>query len=284
MILPRQTTRLRFSPSGPPGHLPRCATEERFERFLFPFLALLLALSWAASALAQPVVRGLDHIPVVVKDLERAGSDFEALGFVLKPGRPHANGLRNLHAKFADGTEIELITATAATDALSSSYVDWLKQGDGPVSVGLYRPGAPAPSLPGIFFDRRQHSPSDRPEHFAHPNGATTLSAVWLAGSPAERQIIDLPAGAFVAEDACAPFGSSDRVLKMTEGDIVFLPASRQVIPGRPIIAATVTVTSLAATRALLAANGTAFRQVDGCTRKSLWVETHGLWLEFRQP
>lgn len=246
-------------------------------------LALLLALSGIASAFAQSAVQGLDHIPVMVRDLERAGADFEALGFVLKPGRAHANGLRNLHAKFADGTEIELITAPAATDALSTQYVDWLKKGDGPVSFGLYQPTARAPALPGVFFDKRQRSPTDRPEHFAHPNGAQTLSAVWLAGSPAERQIIDLPAGNLVAKEACAPFGSSARVIALKEGEIVLLPASTQIVPGRPIVGATVTVSSLAVTRQTLTANHVAVREVESCARKSLWVETHGLWLEFRQ-
>jgi len=65
----------------------------------------------AGPAAPEPVVRGLDHVPLAVKDLEQAKADFEALGFALKPGRPHDNGLRNAHVKFPDGTEIELITA-----------------------------------------------------------------------------------------------------------------------------------------------------------------------------
>ncbi|WP_425066509.1 VOC family protein [Reyranella sp.] len=247
------------------------------------FLALLLVFVAVAPASAEPAVQGLDHIPVVVKDLERARSDFEALGFVLKRGRVHANGLRNHHAKFADGTEIELITPSAAADALTTQYVDWLKTGDGPVSLGLYRPGSQGEGPPGLFFDNRQHSPTDRPEHFAHPNGAQTLSAVWLAGSPAEPQILDLPSGKLVAEERCAPFGSSTRLLALKEGEIVFLPASAQLVPGRPIVAATLTVKDLAETRRTLTANGVAVREAEACARKSLWVETHGLWLEFRQ-
>ena len=59
----------------------------------------------AALALAAaPIVAGLDHVPVAVRDLEAAAADYRRLGFVLKPGRPHANGIRNVHAKFADGT------------------------------------------------------------------------------------------------------------------------------------------------------------------------------------
>src|SRR5476651_2867780 len=92
-------------------------------------LSLLIAL-YAAPAWAQFSLQGLDHVPVVVRDLEQAKADFEALGFVLKPGQPHANGLRNLHAKFPDGTEIELITATTASDSLSAEYLEWQRVGE----------------------------------------------------------------------------------------------------------------------------------------------------------
>jgi len=232
----------------------------------------------SAGAAAQPLVRGLDHIPIVVRDLERARADFEALGFVLKPGRPHANGLRNLHAKFADGTELELITASAATDDLSQRYVDWLRQGDGPVALGLFAPQPKPPPLDGIFFDRRQRSPTDRPEHFTHPNGARTLAAVWLAGSPIEQRLVELTGGRPVDQPACAPFGAAARVLKLPEGEIMLMPADAQRTPGRPIVAATVTVAGVETVRPFLRG-----RTVQVCGRKSVWLEISGLWLEFRE-
>jgi len=75
-------------------------------------LGFALFVFFLSDVAAQPQVQGLDHIPIAVRDLDRAKADFEALGFVLKPGRLHTNGLRNAHAKFADGTELELITAS----------------------------------------------------------------------------------------------------------------------------------------------------------------------------
>ena len=244
-------------------------------------LAALLLAFHATPTLADLPVQGLDHVPVVVRDLERAKADFEALGFVLKPGRFHANGLRNEHAKFADGTEIELIMPTRAADALSSRYLDWLRQGDGPVSLGLYRLGAPAELSAGIFFDRRQKSPTDRPEHFAHPNSAVTLSGAWLAGDPAERQLLGLPGGRLLDGAFCAPFGSSSKALRFEEGKVILFPESAQVVRGRPILAITVTVGNLDAARHLLLRNRVVPRQVAGCARKSVWVEINGLWLEF---
>jgi len=254
-------------------------------RLLF---SLFLVFCGAASASAQQPVLGLDHLPVVVKDLARAKQDFMKLGFVLKPGRPHDNGLRNEHVKFADGTEIELITpaeaGTGVSDALSSHYVDWLREGDGAVSLGLFRPGkAPAPP-PGVFFAGRQKSPTDLPEHFDHPNGAVTLSGVWLAGSPVEQKLSNLPGAKVVQAPFCAPFGFGSKVVRWKAGELFLLPQSQQIVPGRPIVAATVTVRSLAAVQGVFAATRTKARPVPGCARNSLWVETHGLWLEFLEP
>jgi hypothetical protein len=171
-------------------------------------MSFLLWGGAAAASAAEAVVRGLDHISVAVGNLEKAGADYEALGFVIKPGRAHANGIRNDRVKFADGTEVELITAARSADALSSDYLDWLKSGDGPAYLGLFAPSLETlsktlaghdlsieqgegvwtlrrqPALKRVFFARRQHSPTDRPEHFAHPNTAFTLSA----GSPVRKR------------------------------------------------------------------------------------------------
>lgn len=251
-------------------------------RLLLSLLFLVFCCSVPASA--QQGVLGLDHIPVVVKDLDRAKQDFMKLGFTLKPGRLHDNGLRNEHVKFDDGTEIELITPTDASDALSSQYVDWLREGDGAVSLGLFRPGKPPAPPPGVFFAGRQKSTTDLPEHFDHPNGAVTLSAVWLAGSPVAQKLSNLPGAKVVQAPFCAPFGFGNKVVRWKEGELFLLPESQQIVPGRPIVAATVTVRSLAAVQGVFAATRTKARPAPGCARNSLWVETHGLWLEFFEP
>jgi hypothetical protein len=56
-----------------------------------------------------------------VRDLAQAQADFAALGFALKAGHAHANGLFNGHIKFADGTEIEPMAAPAAADARANT-------------------------------------------------------------------------------------------------------------------------------------------------------------------
>ena len=256
------------------------------------------------------MIRGLDHISVAVRDLEQSRADYQALGFVLKPGRLHENGLRNSHVKFADGTEIELITAPAPTDALATKYFTELENGDGPVFLGFYaREDAAlvkrlselglalewsgsiatlshAGEYHRLFFAHRQNSPSDRPEHFAHGSTAFRLAGVWLAGAVAEQGLLVALGAVPNKEPACGPFGSPIEALSLPDGEIMFLADTARLTPGRPIIGATVSVTSLEAARRVLAANRVPFRRMDGCGRHSLWIDpsvAHGLWLEFRE-
>src|SRR6185503_11500621 len=104
--------------------------------------------------------------------------------------------------------------APAATDAPTAEYVAWLKGGDGAPFAGFYAPDLlglasrisdlgspltladglavfPEPSLfHHLFFGGRQRSPTDRPEHFAHPNSAVGLIGVWLAENPAAQALL----------------------------------------------------------------------------------------------
>jgi hypothetical protein len=57
------------------------------------------------------VLTRLDHLVILVRDLELASADYESLGFVVTPGGEHADGLtRNALVPFHDGTYLELVT------------------------------------------------------------------------------------------------------------------------------------------------------------------------------
>src|SRR5262245_31622689 len=168
-------------------------------------------------SITPPLVVGIDHVPVAVADLQQAGERYRTLGFALKPGRHHDNGITNLHAKFPDGTEIELITAPAATDALTGRYREHLKSGDGPAFLALFAPPErrveqslkdSGTSVPGyVFFGPRNESPTDRPEHFAHANTAYAVTRVWLAGDDlsVERRLLTEVGATFRRETLNVP-------------------------------------------------------------------------------
>ncbi len=274
------------------------------------FLVGLVTATLARPTAAQSPTRiGVDHIPVAVVDLERAAATYRALGFALKPGRPHANGLRNTHVKFPDGAGLELLTVPHAVDALSTHYVTLLRAGEGPAFVSFHarntehlhaalRDGGyafrhdggltelEAPEFASLFFLRDNRSPTDQPEHFAHANGATALRAVWIATEHDDvlaRLLVQL-GGREQRRQVFVPDPAEATVVTLAEGEVIILPAQHQVIAGRPVIGASFRVPDLARVRHLLsqarlepwAGAGPAERVVVGPPL------THGLWLEFR--
>lgn len=273
---------------------------------------LLIALSglFALSSAAPPTPRllGIEHLPTAVRDLDSASARFVRLGFTLKPGRAHDNGIRNVHAKFADGSYIELISAPAAVDPLTSAYRRHLDAGEGPAFVSLYVSriaglaelmaplGGAAEgdsvtfargALTPFFFGTRAPSPSDRPAFFRHANGAQSLSRVWIATD--DRADIEAMAARLGARFhptiqcliRCLPI----RRTKLPQGELILMPADAQNVRGHPIVGATVRVRDIAIARALLKANGLPFG-ADGIRDRgtSLIVPpalANGLWLEF---
>jgi glyoxalase-like protein len=250
-------------------------------------MATIVVAAFGLPGGAQPAT-GLDHIPIAVNDLDRASSDYRALGFALKPGRPHDNGITNQHVKFPDGTELELITAPAARDPLTATYRRHLAAGDGPAFLALFAPGVDAASLglnadplQYIFMSGRNQSPTDRPEHFAHPNTAESLIGVWLAGDDlsGERRLLEKIGARIKADEVRVPEPIRAQVAHLAEGDVVLLPASRQLVPGRRIVGATMRVRDLATARRVLGGRGRAIGS-------SIFLPpelTHGLWLELRE-
>jgi hypothetical protein len=258
-----------------------------------PVIAAGLALvsPRGQSRAADDANRGLDHIPIAVENLERAAERYRALGFVLKPGRPHDNGIQNQHAKFIDGTEIELITAPEARDDLTSTYRKHLTAGDGPAFLAFHVPGlseADRKSAPAyVFFGGLNRSPSDKPEHFAHPNGAVALIGVWLADDDLmqERKLLQAMGARVERREAHVPEAITTEVARLFNDEVVLLPGRFQRVRGRRIVGATVAVKDIEAARRLLERASKSRPQGEPGS-KSVFLppdETNGLWLELRQ-
>ena len=270
-------------------------------------MSALLLLPFLSSARAQgPLVSGIDHIPVVVRDLDKAQADFRAMGFAIKPGRFHADGIQNAHVKFPDGTEIELITATRATDELTSEYLAKMHRADGPIYFGLYAPdqdavaaklkdlriavqkdnGAftfPATSpLHALFLGQRNKTPTDKPEHFAHPNSATRLSGLWVRDSPELRQVLKGLRVPIARSSSCGVLGTASGMWRLPEGDLYLVPSD-----SANVLAARVEVRKLSTVEAVLKANGVPMKKDSSCAPEAVWVPPasgHGIWIEFAEP
>jgi hypothetical protein len=55
------------------------------------------------------MLTGIDHVVVVIQELERAMVAYRGLGFTVVPGGRHATGTHNALVGFADGTYLELL-------------------------------------------------------------------------------------------------------------------------------------------------------------------------------
>lgn len=193
-------------------------------RVVAPILALMANVAAAASVGAQvgatcragPDAPRLDHAVVAVADLEAGSAAFRAIGFRTKEGAQHADGLRNRHIKFADGTGIELMSLTGApTSAIAQGYADRLASGEGGAYAALWtadtgalggvarrvgtaevaprrsRSGpwhflsfASSPVLDAIFVGAGPLAVRDADSVFAHENGAASLTAAWVEAGP----------------------------------------------------------------------------------------------------
>lgn len=268
-------------------------------RIWLGLIAVLAPLGDAAPRAVQapavtPAVIGLDHIPIAVRDLEAAADRYRELGFSLKPGRPHQNGIRNQHAKFPDGTELELITAPEERDALTTTYHRHLAAGDGPAFLALYAPDASRvprrleSPLGYLFFGPRNASPTDRPEHFAHANTAESLIAVWLSSDTlsGERALFEKLGASTSRREVHVPGRVTADVARFREGEAVFLPGSHQLVSGRRIVGVTLRVRSVATVRQLLASRRVPVSPAPDGPENSVFLApptTHGLWIEFRE-
>jgi catechol 2,3-dioxygenase-like lactoylglutathione lyase family enzyme len=55
------------------------------------------------------MLKGIDHLVIVVHDLDQAARDYERLGFTVVPGGRHPVGSHNMLIAFADGSYLEII-------------------------------------------------------------------------------------------------------------------------------------------------------------------------------
>lgn len=194
----------------------------------------------------------LDHVVIVVNDLETASARFVRNGFRIKPGRLHANGLVNRHVKFRDGSEIELMTVVGEPrDGMASDYAELLRGGEGGVYVALTVSGMAAPlraatdvglapirsssgpwsflSFPSaspaaaVFFGTGYGSVQDPDSVLAHVPPVEALSEVWTEGG-AELETLLARLGARSCGAATDPTGRKGTRWVLRKGALVVVP------------------------------------------------------------
>lgn len=147
------------------------------------------------------MIKGIDHVVILVADLDRAVADYAELGFTVTPGGEHTGGAtHNALVAFADGSYFELIAFKQP--APGHRWFDQLAAGEGIIDFALL-PGAIEQDLAaararGVAIDGP--SPLGR----VRPDGQRVD---WFLGTP---QTTDLP---FLCADV------TPRALRVPEGD-----------------------------------------------------------------
>jgi catechol 2,3-dioxygenase-like lactoylglutathione lyase family enzyme len=104
------------------------------------------------------VLTSLDHLVVLVRDLDRAIRDYEALGFAVTQGGEHADGLtRNALIPFRDGSYLELVAFLDPDDPRDNvwGWRPFLSSGGGLIDYCAASGdlGADVRRLEGLGFD-----------------------------------------------------------------------------------------------------------------------------------
>lgn len=196
----------------------------------------------------------VDHVVVAVQSLEETQQEFVRLGFTLKPGRLHSNGLLNAHFKFVDGTALEVMSVSGNPgDAMARDYTERINAGGGGAYLalgasqrrvlevaglhGLDAEVLNAPPFRYVTFSGRamgtvfaleyERQFSEDPRYLRHANGARGLREVWVeAGKDLEAVLVGL--GGVFCGLARGSEGRLGRAFAVQNGSIVIVdPPSR---------------------------------------------------------
>lgn len=180
----------------------------RFISIKYVIHTKLFFVIFVANSVAQAKV---DHVIAVYKDLGKAKIRYSEMGFTIKSGRLHDNGLLNSHIKFPNGTELELMTVQGEPkDESAADYLALLKEKEGGVYVALsgisldsltaklrsldiehtYEKGSAwsyitfpkTSSLNAFFFIETHITVTDPPEMLKHKNGSISIEEVEMEG------------------------------------------------------------------------------------------------------
>jgi Glyoxalase-like domain len=297
---------LFFSPDKGPMSLKTWSVVHKLSTSRSPvrvvaLLVIVLMAPMVEAALGPSGIH-LDHVPIAVRDLPAAVAQFRSLGFTIKPGRPHQNGIENASIKFADGSYVELITAHDGSDPLARRYEEFLKTGEGASYVFLRDSqgafadrvrragGRREESGPFVFTElpaswRTLHlqlieylAPAqDSPETYQHANGARRVVAVWMFIEPGDDSIAR-ELGADLA--GMHEFAFDDRASRSIEfadhTRLMLTPRRSQDVPRVFSPAVMIEVESLTRLKQI-------YRLERALARGSaLWLppsEMHGVWL-----
>jgi hypothetical protein len=214
------------------------------------------------------MLRGIDHIVVVVRDLAQASADYARAGFTVTPGGEHVGGVtHNALVTFADGTYFELIAFREPDRPRAHRWWPRLAQGEGLVDYALASDDLPGDASRIRAGGLQAVGPSDGGR--VRPDGQELAWRSLLLGRG-----VNQPALPFVIEDV------TPRALRVPGGD-----AARHPLGVTRVAGLTLVVASLASAReAMEKLLGTAGRPGTSSDGATAHFTIGRQWIELLQP
>jgi hypothetical protein len=115
--------------------------EFKSQKLSFGLSMLVISLAVRAQSPAPASLlgtgRGVDHVPVAVRDLDHARKDFEQLGFKFSINGQFPGGIYNTLAFFNDSTYLELFSVKEPPPPDLGKFVSFLSKHEGAMELGL---------------------------------------------------------------------------------------------------------------------------------------------------
>jgi hypothetical protein len=269
--------------------------------------AFLISIGPVLDAAAQIQVIpdsniGLDRITVSVSDLGLAASSWGLLGFSVQPPGNSPDTL----ILMADGTSLRLTTEAGPADANQRQEQEFL---EGPVAFSFRTKdprsltrillSAKVPftdedallKLDSRYFNYLSFIPESSVRlngpWSAHPNGAISIIRIWMA-TDRSNDLADLLValgGEKSLRTTYVPERAPAKVVAVSNGEVVMVAKSQELIRDRPLVGATILIADIGAQEARLARSHVPFAKYGGDDPRIVVAPeaTHGMWLEFRE-
>jgi len=213
-----------------------------------PFTTILFNIAciiWLFPSNAVKAQISIDHLIIAVNNLDSVIDYYHQLGFTVKRGRKHANGLNNAHIKFINASSLELMTVEGEPgDSMAQQYKDFINSGQNGVYIALsgvsfdslaillrnhniefsltksklwnYLTFPESSGLESLFFIEYHTKPSEPLAKFQHRNKANGFGQITMDGNPHLYQLFHLLELTRVTE----------KIFHTSTGDIILHPTS----------------------------------------------------------
>lgn len=206
------------------------------------------------SLFAQTSLTGIsvNHVPIVVANLQQVKTVFTDLGFKIKNGKEH-EGINNCFIKFQDGTYLEFIEPIDSKYSIGKYYTDFLKNKQGATALAIDVQSTEAAKLflskqnvrytidsnsiwqtidleikgkELFYIEYANKNWKDTKENTTHPNGTLQLSTTWFLTKNLNESIKKYTNLGFELEGKNVHFGMKAHILRLAKNKLILLEAS----------------------------------------------------------